>query len=68
MSGCFSAFASGMDDSTFAIFPNSSCAISVSGFAGGAMHFDFNGPLKLWCVTLEALAQSPVQFRVAGLP
>ena len=37
-------------------------------FAGSAMHLDFNGPLKFWRVTLEALAQSPVQFGVAGLP
>jgi len=30
------------------------------------MHFDFDGPLKFWRLALEALTQSPVQFRVAG--
>src|ERR1035437_738327 len=37
-------------------------------FAFDAMHLDFNGPLKLWRVTFEALTQSPVQFGIAGFP
>ena len=38
------------------------------GFTFDAMHFDFNGPLKFWYIARKALAQTPIQFRVAGLP
>ena len=32
------------------------------------MHFDFDRPLKLRRIAGKTLAQSPVQFRIAGLP
>ena len=38
------------------------------GFAGNAMHLDFDGSLEPWRVARETLTQPPVQFRVAGFP
>ena len=37
-------------------------------FAGQAVDFHFNRPLKFRCVAGETLAQAPVQFGIVGLP
>jgi hypothetical protein len=37
-------------------------------FADQTMDFDADGALKFWRITLEALAQTAVQFRIAGFP
>ena len=57
VSGCFSAFASGIAESTRTTLPDSSRAISVSGLPTQSVNFQFNRPLKLRRFTRKTLAQ-----------